>query len=130
MSTNADKIKFQLESLGYQVSTSNGPARPGKPMVELITFAYEIETGSLKGQLVTIGIYPQDGNFPEHPPHWVHVTPPIDDGRGGVTGRYQDSRGREWLIMSRPPEGIWDELPEKHMSYYISEHLRRIWSTI
>ena len=99
-------------------------------MVELITFDYEIETGSLKGQLVTIGIYPQDGNFPEHPPHWVHVTPPIDDGRGGSTQKYRDRRDREWLIMSRPPDDIWDQLPEKHMRYYISEHLGRIWGTI
>ena len=68
MSTSAETMRAQLESLGYQVSTSNGPSQPNKPMVELITFDYEIETGSLKGQLVTIGIYPQDGNFPEHPP--------------------------------------------------------------
>ena len=99
-------------------------------MVELITFDYVIETGSLRGQSVTIGIYPQDGNFPEHPPHWVHVTPPIDDGRGGSTARYRDSQDREWLILSRPPEDIWDQLPEKHMRYYISEHLGRIWGTI
>ena len=31
------------------MSTSNGPSQPNKPMVELITFDYEIETGSLKG---------------------------------------------------------------------------------
>lgn len=130
MSTSAETIRAQLESLGYQVSTSNGPSRPNKPMVELITFDYEIETGSLKGKLVTIGIYPQDGNFPEHPPHWVHVTPPIDDGRGGVTQNYRDSRDREWLIMSRPPEDIWDQLPEKHMRYYIGEHLGRIWGSL
>ena len=32
--------------------------------------------------------------------------------------------------MSRPPEDIWDQLPEKHMHYYISEHLARIWGSL
>ena len=99
-------------------------------MVELITFDYEIESGSLKGQSLTIGICPQDGNYPEHPPHWVHVTPPINDERGGVTQPYEDPLHREWLIMSRPPEDIWDDLPEKHMRYYISDHLSRIWGNL
>ena len=114
-------MQRELESLGYQTSVFE--SGQGK----VVAFDYVIETGSYKGQQVTIGLSFQEEGYPEYPPHWVHVTPPIDDEKGGSTQEYTDADGRTWLAMSRPPGEMWDRLPTKHMHTYISEHLRRIW---
>ena len=93
----------------------------------MVSFGYEIEAGSRRGEQVMVGVSFQEEGYPEYPPHWVHVTPPVYDGKHGVVQKYHDSNGREWLAMSRPPGDLWDRLPTKHMATYISEHLRRIW---
>ena len=125
MSDNINKIKRELESLGYETCLS------GSPQGEVVSFPYIIETGSHKGKQVRLGISMQGSEpYPEYPPHWIHVSPPIDDGKGGVVKRYSDGNGREWVAMSRPPQDIWDQLPAKHMRGYLSEHLRRFWDNI
>ena len=93
-----------------------------------MSFDYIIEIGRLQGRQVTVGVSFQESNYPEYPPHWVHVTPPLDDGKGGR--EYSDKSGRPWLAMSRPPGEIWDRLRTKHMDFYIREHLRRIWKDV
>ena len=117
-------MQAELESLGHETmvfDTKRGT---------VVAFAYMIETGSHKGEAVTVGVSFQEDGYPEYPPHWVHVTPPIDDNKGGALERYSDSQGRDWLAMSRAPGDIWDKLPTKHMDAYIKEHLRRIWKDI
>ena len=121
MSNSIEQIKIELESLGHETSLFDSPQ--GKA----VSFDYTVETGPYKGKQVRLGISFQGSEpYPEYPPHWIHVSPPIDDGRGGVVEKY-DVNGREWLAMSRPPGEIWDQLPTKHMAAYLNEHLRRIW---
>lgn len=97
----------------------------------VVAFPYTIETGSRKDTTVTLGVsFQGNEGYPEYPPHWIHVTPPIDDGRGGVVETYSDSEGRMWHVMSRPPNELWDRLPTKHMRAYIEEHLRRVWKDL
>ena len=125
MSDNIDRIKDELESLGYETCLSDSPQ--GK----VVSFPYTVQTGSYKGKQVRLGISMQGSEpYPEYPPHWIHLTPPIDDGRGGSVGKYSDPNGREWFAMSRPPGAIWDRLPTKHMMGYLNEHLRRFWKDI
>ena len=100
------------------------------PRGTTVQFGYTIETGSHKGEPVVVGVSFQEENYPEYPPHWIHVAPPINDGRGGSVQEYTDDQGRAWLAMSRPPGGMWDRLPTKHMATFISEHLRRIWMDV
>ena len=95
-----------------------------------MSFDYEIETGSHMGTTVVIGVSFQEADYPNYPPHWIHVTPPIDDGRGGAVETYSDEQGRVWLAMSRPPGDLWDQLPTKHMRAFVREHLRRIWKDV
>ena len=97
------------------------------PQGKVVAFDYTIETGCHIGEKVTVGVSFQESDYPEYPPHWVHVTPPISDGKGGLVQNYSDESGRPWIAMSRPPGDIWDRLPTKHMDSYIKEHLRRIW---
>ena len=125
MSDNINQIKRELESLGYETCLS------GSAQGEVVSFSYIIETGSHKGKQVRLGISMQGSEpYPEYPPHWIHVSPPIDDGQGGVVKKYCDGSGREWSALSRPPGDIWDQLPVKHMRVYLSEHLRRFWNGI
>lgn len=69
-------------------------------------------------------------HYPEYPPHWIHVSPPIDDGMGGAVHRYQDEEGRDWIALSRPPTDLWDLLPTKSMYAFMNEHVRRFWARV
>ena len=101
------------------------------PQGRVVSFPYIVETGSYKGQQVTLGISMQGSeSYPEYPPHWIHISPSIDDGKGGAVVKYSDANGREWVALSRPPGEIWDQLLTKHMRAYLDEHLRRFWNGV
>ena len=125
MSDNINQIKRELESLGYETGLFNSQYG------EVITFPYIVETGSHKGRRFLLGISMQGSElYPEYPPHWIHISPAIDDGKGGAVEKYCDDEDREWSALSRPPEDIWDQLPVKDMQAYFCEHLRRFWNGI
>ena len=119
-----ERIRMELEGSGYptQVFEWNQGT--------VIAFEYQMECGSHAGKTVHIGVSNPDGEYPEYPPHWVHISPPLDDGRGGAKEIYQDPEGRQWLAMSRPPSDFWDRRPTKHMSVYVKEHIGRIWKDV
>ena len=58
-----------------------------------VSFDYTIETGSHMGRQVTVGVSFQEGGYPDYPPHWIHVSPPITDGKAGAVNQYADSHG-------------------------------------
>ena len=125
MYDNIDQVKRELESLGYETHLSSSPQG------EVVSFSYIVESGSYKGKQITLGISMQGSEpYPEYPPHWIHLTPPINDGKGGAVVRYSDANGREWTALSRPPGEIWDQLLTKHMHAYLNEHMRRFWNGI
>lgn len=122
MSSNIDRIRSELDGLGYKTKLRESPK--GK----VVSFEYRVEVGTHKGSTFVVGLsFQGQEEYPEYPPHWIHITPPIDDGKGGVIERYV-ADGREWMAMSRPPGALWDDLPTKHMYNYLMDHLRRIWS--
>ena len=124
MHGNIYRVKAELESLGYRTSTHESPHG------EAVSFPYTVEVGSLKGECVMLAISMHgDERYPEYPPHWIHLSPPISDGKGGAVEKYFVNE-QEWIAISRPPGEIWDKLPKKHMSAYMSEHLRRFWNSI
>lgn len=124
MSASARRVNAELESMGYQTREFDSPYG------RVVAFQYTIEVGSHMGKEVSVGVSFQEEGYPEYPPHWVHVSPPLGDGKGESIRNYKCPEGREWLAMSRPPGDIWDRLPTKHMGAYITEHLRRIWSDV
>lgn len=124
MNGNIYRIKAELESLGYRISIHESPHG------EAVSFPYTVEVGSRRGERVRLAISMHgDEQYPEYPPHWIHLSPPISDGRGGAIEKYFVNE-QEWVAMSRPPGEIWDKLSTKHMSTYLSEHLRRFWNSI
>ena len=39
-----------------------------------------------------------EAHYPDYPPHWIHVHPPVNDGQGGVINQYQDERDAFGLL--------------------------------
>ena len=96
MSNSLDKIQRELESFERKTQ------RFDSPIGVVVAFKYVIESGSHKGEPVTVGVSLQEDGYPEYPPHWIHISPPLSDGKGGSVQRYE-VESREWLAMSRPP---------------------------
>lgn len=125
MSGSLDRIRAEIESLGYETLVSNSPQG------EVVSFEYTVEAGSYRNEKVRVGVSMQGHEgYPEYPPHWVHICPPVTDGQGGVVAKYHDPEGRPWIAMSRPPGPLWDQLPTKHMRLFLTEHLRRLWAAM
>ncbi len=99
----------------------------------MIVINYTIEIGSHAGEEVHLGIGFLETGYPEYPPHWILVSPPIEDGsHAGPAGTFIDNEGRTWLPMSRPPSDFWDSLAPEHqnMRTYLLRHVRRLWSQV
>lgn len=124
MPDDIGQIKAELEGLGYQTVTRD--SSQGR----VVEFDYQVDTGKHRGQLFRLGISMQETGYPEYPPHWIHISPPVEDGLKGSVQRYRGGDGREWVAMSRPPSDLWDQLPVKDMQSYLDHHLRRVWSRI
>ena len=125
MSDSILRIQAELESLGYTTCLLDSPHG------RVVAFPYKVEVGLHAGKTAKVGIS-MHGNkaYPEYPPHWIHLAPEFNDGKGGSVVGYEDKNKQQWIAMSRKPGPLWDELPTKHMTYYISEHLRSIWNNM
>lgn len=95
--------------------------------VEVVAFPYVPHKGRYAGMPFDVGFSLQEADYPEFAPHWIHVTPPIEERLGPPGMSYQDARGRHWVAFSRPPADFWDNLPKKDMANYLALHLRRFW---
>ena len=121
MNEALQRIKRELEEYGLATYIVEGVAD------DIIAFNYVVPTGRYRGKNVDIGLSMQEANYPEYPPHWIHVTPKIIERQGSPGKEFTDSSGRVWVAFSRPPSDFWDRAPTKHMSMYLEEHLRRFW---
>ena len=121
MNSGLQQVRTEVEECGYDTYVVAGVPD------EIIAFSYTVPTGRYLGRIVDVGFSMQETNYPEYPPHWIHVTPKIEDRRGRAGKEYRDAGGRRWVAFSRPPSDFWDNAPTKHMSVYINEHLRRFW---
>lgn len=123
--SNIEQIEKELRGLGYITS------RMGTSQGEAVVISYEIPSGKHEGEKIYLGFSMQgDEGYPEYPPHWVHIHPPYDDGRGGSTSEYSTSdtaTGAEvkWRALSRPPQDFWDQCSTKNMDVYLQRHVTR-----
>ena len=125
MASNLDLIEEELRGLKYSVS------RQWSPRGDVVVFEYRVKSGSKEGHSVRMGIGMHGSEtYPEIPPHWIHISPPITDGRRGAIQEYRIPDGTEWIALSRPPGPMWDELPTKHMVHFMNDHIRRFWNGI
>ena len=120
MSSSLDKIEIELQELGFATT------RFTSPHGEVVAFSYVIDVGRLLGTGCQLGVSMQEQGFPVYPPHWIHLSPPINDKQG--SGRqYTDEQGTPWVAFSRPPT-YWDNLPNKNIKAFLDEHVRRFFA--
>ena len=122
MSDNSHRIVAELTSLGYETSVFDSP------FGRVVSFPYTVDIGPHKDTECTLGLslYGAE-HYPEHPPHWIHISPPIDDQKGGAVQMYEHNN-RQWIALSRPPDDLWDKLRTKTMAAFMHEHVRRFWA--
>ena len=129
------RIADELKTLGYRPQIVEGDTPNGRQKV--VTFPYRIHTGRFKGKTRTVGVstYCEAVGYPEVPPHWVFVSPPIVDTQDGANhGVFEfdgggDSDEAKWVALSRPPGAFWDKAGHKGMKAYL-EHLSKVFARI
>lgn len=121
MSEGLQKVRSELEECGYETYLVEGAGD------EVVAFKYKVPTGRYRGKEVDIGLGMQETNYPEYPPHWIHVMPALESKIGRPGKAFKDAEGRAWVAFSCPPADFWDNAPTKHMSVYLRDHLRRFW---
>ncbi len=118
-----ERIESELKGLGYS------PFYIETPQGRAIAINYKINIGKYKGRKALFGFSFQEEGYPEYPPHWIHISPPYNDQRGGTVQpyNYPDNQGvdQKWLALSRPPQDFWDQLPTKHIKHYLDFHISR-----
>ena len=120
MSSSLDRIESELQELGYPTNRFNSPHG------EVVACSYVIDVGRLSGTGCQLGVSMQEQGFPIYAPHWIHISPPIDDKQR--SGRpYTDDKGAPWVAYSRPPT-YWDNLHNKDMKTFLYEHVRRFFA--
>lgn len=117
------QVQQEIEECGYKTYIVTGIAE------EIVAFKYSVKSGRYQGQCVDVGLSLQEVNYPEYPPHWIHVTPKIEDKSGPPGKEFVDADGRVWVGFSRPPTDFWDKAATKHMRVYL-DHLARFWRNV
>ena len=121
MTTAIEIVQQELKKCGYDTFKIEGVSE------EIIAFPYTPKNGRYAGREFCVGLSFQEVDYPEYAPHWIHVSPEIEEKHGPAGKRYQDSIGRIWVAFSRPPSDFWDDLPQKNMLNYVNLHLSRFW---
>ena len=121
MNAALQKIRQELDECGLATYVVDGSS------VEVVAFPYVPNKGRYAGRSFDVGLSLQEADYPEFAPHWIHVTPVIDERHGPPGMEYHDASGRHWVAFSRPPADLWDSLPRRDMASYLALHMRRFW---
>lgn len=129
MPPSHQRIRDELAALGYSVTLADGEVSGERHAIAV--FDYHVRNGRFGGEKYKIGISTQGEalGYPELPPHWIFISPPITDTRDGPNHGLNSFDGHTWVALSRPPGPFWDTLPRKHMKAYM-EHVARVWKHI
>ena len=121
MNDALQQIQQELRACGFETYLVEGSPEA------VIAFPYIPQRGRYAGQQFNVGLSFQEVDYPEYAPHWIHVSPAIEERHGPPGRQYKDKQGRKWVAFSRPPADFWDHLPSKNMENYVNLHLRRFW---
>lgn len=121
----SERIRQEAEA-----ATEETASIQGTPNGEAVFFRYTVPRGKHTGRKLTMAVSMQGGeNYPDIPPHFVHV--PADVGYGEATPNYSYTleNGEAYHAFSRIGLGPWDNLSpaEKTMRTYINKHLPEFW---
>ena len=123
------QIAAELEALGYEPEIVECITPNGKE--KAVIFPYRIGAGRFKGETRTFGVTTQCEavGYPEVPPHWIFISPPITDTRDGPNNGTGSFAAKDWVLLSRPPGAFWDSVRHKSMRAYL-EHLSKVCARI
>ena len=123
------QIANELKELGYHPEFIEGDTAGGRQ--KIVVFSYQIPVGRFRGETRNIGVSTQCEamGYPETPPHWIFVNPPLRETRDGGNHGINSIDGRDWIALSRPPGQFWDRVQHKGMKAYL-EHLSKVWAVI
>ena len=102
MSDEISRVRSELADLGYETSIR------GWTQGTVIEFDYRVEVGNRRGETFRLGISFQENGYPEYPPHWIHVSPPVDDSPGKRPALHD----RRWSRM-----GCHEPASKRHMGH-------------
>ncbi len=119
--TEIESVCRELHALGMQ------PAVMQTPMGSAVTVEYFVPTGRYRGQSFRIAVSFQETNYPEYPPHFLHIRT-LPESTLTPYRRYEQD-AETWSMFSVPPGDFWDRLPPeaKTMKTYFNRHVPRIW---
>lgn len=121
MNAALERIRDELEDIGLATYIVDGAPE------DVVAFPFTPRRGRYADREFQVGLGFQEIDYPEFAPHWIHVSPAIEERHGPPGRRYSDSEGRQWVAFSRPPQDFWDNSPVKNMLTYVTIHLRRFW---
>ena len=115
-------IAAELKDLGLQPEIVECTTPAGEETA--VIFPYRIGTGRFKGETRNFGVSTrcEAVDYPEVPPHWIFISPPITDTQDGPNHGICSFAGMNWVVLSRPPGAFWDRIDKKDMRAYL-EHL-------
>ena len=119
------RIHDELLALGLQPKFLEGETPGGHQRV--VIFSYRAQTGRFRGQKLMVGLSTQCEavGYPEVPPHWIFLSPPVLETRDGANHGPFTLGDKEWVALSRPPGAFWDQVRHKAMKAY-TEHLNKV----
>ena len=121
MNDALQRIQEELRGCGLDTFLVGGAPE------EVIAFPYIPQHGRYAGKKFHVGLSFQEVDYPEFAPHWIHVSPEIEEKHGAPGRQYEDNQGRKWVAFSRPPADFWDNAPTRNIETYLTLHLRRFW---
>ena len=121
-----ERIREELVALGLRPQVEDGETVAGSERV--VTFLYKVQTGRFRGREFMVGLSTrcEAVGYPEVPPHWIFISPPIVDTQDGPNHGVTTFADREWVALSRPPGAFWDRVAHKGMKAYM-DHLNKVW---
>ena len=124
------RISQELTALGFEPTVlETGETVAGRQSV--VAFLYPVPVGRFRGNRFMVGVSTrcEAVGYPEVPPHWIFISPPITDTHDGANHGLLQFGDREWVALSRPPGAFWDRVDQKGMGAYL-DHLKRVWRGI
>lgn len=124
MSESANRIEEELRALGY--CTSRHQSDKG----EVVSIPYVVEVGPKRNQKHQVGFSMDQDGYPDYPPHWLHICPPVDDNAGGAVAQYS-VEGTAWMYLSRPPgDDVWEDPQNRSVKTLLNHTVRRFWENL
>lgn len=125
-----ERIQQELLALGFdpRVVESRDSVAGDQ---QVVAFVYNVPVGRFRGEQFMVGVSTrcEAVGYPEVPPHWIFISPPIADTHDGANHGVAKFDGRDWVMLSRPPGAFWDRVGQKGMRAYI-DHLNKVWRQI